>query len=542
MYRILYVDDDEVLLDINKIFLEKEGDFSVDIVQSGEDALEQIADRNYDAILSDYQMPGMDGIELLKVVRSRFGTIPFLLFTGKGREEIVIEAVNNGVDYYIQKGTDLQGMIAELKYKLLRAIERRSIGDALKKSRQQLADIINFLPDPTCVIDICGRVIAWNHAIEQMTGVQKSEMIGRGDYEYAVPFYGQRRPILMDFLLQNIPDPEKKYPVFEKNGSTLCTEMHIPTLYGGKGAYIWATAGPIYDAEGNLTGAIESVRDMTEIHRIKHDLGVSREMNRGFSNMIPVAIYEMDLRAILTFANNPAFDLFGIAKEDFGRRICILDYIVPADRDRAMRDIGKMIAGGTGVGQEYLLRRKDGSTFPGLIYGGTVIDPDTGKVTGLRGIIIDQTQRRQSAQALLESEERLKLAIKAGGIGIWDVDMRLMVVHDISDWIENVLGYDQSEPVLPMNRCISLVHPIDLPGIYSKFYKHLKGKAPLFESDFRVRYKDCQWRSVRVRGKVIECDSEGKPVRITGIVQEIHPETEKPKVPDGGNSPVHFYD
>jgi DNA-binding response OmpR family regulator len=207
MYCILYVDDDEVLLDINKIFLEKQGDFSVDIVQSGEEALFNIAARKYDAILSDYQMPGMDGIELLKVVRSRFGNIPFLLFTGKGREEIVIEAINNGVDYYIQKGSDLQGMIAELRYKLLRAIERRSIEDALKKSRQQLADIINFLPDPTCVIDINGRVIAWNHSMEKMTGIPRSEIIGKGDYEYALPFYGRRRPVLMDHLLHDLPEP-----------------------------------------------------------------------------------------------------------------------------------------------------------------------------------------------------------------------------------------------------------------------------------------------------------------------------------------------
>ena len=542
MYRILYVDDDEVLLDINKIFLEKQGDFSVDIVQSGEVALEQIAERNYDAILSDYQMPGMDGIELLKIVRSRFGTIPFLLFTGKGREEIVIEAVNNGVDYYIQKGTDHQGMIAELKYKLLRAIERRSIGDALKKSRQQLADIINFLPDPTCVIDMNGRVIAWNRAMEQMTGITKSEMIGRGDYEYAIPFYGERRPTLMDYLLQNIPEPEKKYPVYEKTGGALCTEIYIPALYGGKGAYVWATAGPIYDADGNLTGAIESVRDMTEIHRIKHDLGVSREMTRGFSNMIPVAIYEMDLKATLTFANNSAFDLFMVTPEDFDRGICILDYIVPVDRERAVGDIGNMIGGGTGVGQEYLLQRKDGSTFPGLIYGGSVIDPDAGNVVGLRGIIIDQTQRKRSAQALLESEERLKLAVKSAGIGIWDVDMRQMVVHDLSDWAETVLGYELSEPFLAMDRYISLIHPVDLPGIYSNFYKHLKGKVPLFESEFRARSRDGSWRNVVVRGKVIESDCEGKPVRITGIVQEIRSGQEKSKVPAGGDSTVQFYD
>ena len=136
MYSILYVDDDEILLGVNKIYLEKNGDFSVDIATSAHEALVRIPDANYDLILSDYQMPKMDGIEFLKIVRQRHGNLPFILFTGKGREEVVMEALNNGVDFYVQKGTDLKGMIAELKHKINRAIERRRIGDELDKSRQ----------------------------------------------------------------------------------------------------------------------------------------------------------------------------------------------------------------------------------------------------------------------------------------------------------------------------------------------------------------------------------------------------------------------
>ena len=168
----------------------------------------------------------------------------------------------------------------------------------------------------------------------------------------------------------------------------------LPHLNGGKGTWIWVSASLLYDSSGNVTGAIETVRDMTEVQKIRHDLCISREMNRGFANMIPVGIYEMDLSGTLTFANQVAFSWFGITQEDFDKKICILDYIVPEDRDRAFADIRRMMGGEKGTGQEYLLRRKDGSTFPGLIYGGMVMDPDTGKVIGLRGIIIDQTRRK----------------------------------------------------------------------------------------------------------------------------------------------------
>jgi DNA-binding NtrC family response regulator len=165
MYSILYVDDDVNLLNLNKIFMEKSGEFLIDTVSSAPEALERIATIRYDAILSDYQMPDMDGIEFLKLVRARHGALPFILFTGRGREDIVIDAVNNGVDYYIQKGPDLKAMIAELRHKILRAIERRQIESDLKKSREDLNDIINFLPDATCVIDTEGKVIAWNQAM-----------------------------------------------------------------------------------------------------------------------------------------------------------------------------------------------------------------------------------------------------------------------------------------------------------------------------------------------------------------------------------------
>ena len=125
MYRILYVDDENYLLDLSKSILEAKGEFVVDTLTSASEALKRYNLQQYDAIISDYQMPEMDGIAFLRAVRERFLTIPFILFTGRGREEIVIEAINNGADYYIQKGGEPKAQYAELIHHLKKAIERR---------------------------------------------------------------------------------------------------------------------------------------------------------------------------------------------------------------------------------------------------------------------------------------------------------------------------------------------------------------------------------------------------------------------------------
>src|SRR5208337_5338282 len=101
---VLYIDDETDLLELGKLFLESMGDFSITTISSAAPALELLSSKKFDLVLSDYQLPGMDGIGLLKEVRSRFGDIPFILFTGRGREEVVVQAINNGADFYLQKG------------------------------------------------------------------------------------------------------------------------------------------------------------------------------------------------------------------------------------------------------------------------------------------------------------------------------------------------------------------------------------------------------------------------------------------------------
>ena len=136
--HILYVDDEINLLDIGKLFLERLGDFTVTTASRVTVAINLLNDTSFDVIISDYQMPEMDGIAFLKYLKSHNHTTPFILFTGKGREEVVIEALNNGADFYLQKGGEPKSQFAELSNKIHSAVSRRRTEKDLLRKNEEL--------------------------------------------------------------------------------------------------------------------------------------------------------------------------------------------------------------------------------------------------------------------------------------------------------------------------------------------------------------------------------------------------------------------
>jgi PAS domain S-box-containing protein len=168
---------------------------------------------------------------------------------------------------------DTQPMQDRLKYTQLfgsfatRAaaeLERTQIQQKLQAHEKRTADIIEFLPDATIAIDNQKRVTLWNRAMEKMTGIPAAEMLGQGDYAYTIPFYGERRPQLMDLVWEDNQEITKLYPHITREGNTLITESFCNALYHNKGAWIYGRVTPLYDQNGKIVGAIESIRDITE--------------------------------------------------------------------------------------------------------------------------------------------------------------------------------------------------------------------------------------------------------------------------------------
>lgn len=145
---------------------------------------------------------------------------------------------------------------------------RKSLGAGggksdLEASKELLVNIVNFLPDATFAIDLSGKIIIWNKAIELMTGLRAEQMIGKDNYEHSLAFYRTRRPILIDLVLHDNEEIKRKYKFIDKQGDVLLTETDAFFENIGP-CVLWVKASPLYDRHGNIVGAIEAIRDITD--------------------------------------------------------------------------------------------------------------------------------------------------------------------------------------------------------------------------------------------------------------------------------------
>jgi PAS domain S-box-containing protein len=185
-------------------------------------------------------------------------------------------------------------------------------------SSRHIRGVIDFLPDATFVIDTEGTVIAWNRAMEEMTGVGAAEMLGAGEYSYAIPFYGERKPMLANLLLIPTEELEARYHMVRREGDTLVVDISIPG-FQGRGAWFWAKASPLYDETGQIAGAIESIRDITErkemegrLARAKAELDIAAEIQRSFLPRIVPQVQGFEISARNVMAKEVGGDFFDV--------------------------------------------------------------------------------------------------------------------------------------------------------------------------------------------------------------------------------------
>jgi len=298
--------------------------------------------------------------------------------------------------------------------------DRKVIEDSLRMAHRQLGEIIDFLPDATFVIDRDNRVIAWNRAMEKMTGVPKHAMLGKGDYEYAIPFFGERRPILIDILGEDVSRYREQYLTFMKDGDTVMAESYIPSLpFTMKETYLWGKASPLYDGEGAVIGAIQVIRDITEIKRIEMALRESEEKFRHLFEQSADAQLLIDDRRIID-CNMAAVNLFSAGSKDLllGKTPHELSPELLPDgtpTETRMNEIMKFVYEMDSLSFEWVHLCLDGRQAPVDITF-TVV-PIGGKLM-IHAVLKDITLRKLAQEALRKSEERYRVLVETMSDGL----------------------------------------------------------------------------------------------------------------------------
>ena len=136
--RVLHVDDDSGILKIAAQCLEMEGPIQVDTAISVDEALVKLEKEKYDVVVSDYQMPGKDGLDFLKTLRGKGNTIPFIMFTGKGREEVAIKALNLGANQYLNKVGETETVYVELAHTIIELAKARKAEEKRESSENRV--------------------------------------------------------------------------------------------------------------------------------------------------------------------------------------------------------------------------------------------------------------------------------------------------------------------------------------------------------------------------------------------------------------------
>jgi PAS domain S-box-containing protein len=423
--RVLYVDDEPDLLDIGRIFLEVSGEFSIATIDSAPAALDLLGQEQFDVIVSDYQMPEMDGIQFLIEVRTRFGQLPFILFTGKGREEIVIQALNEGADFYLQKGGEPQSQYAELSNKIRYAVnhrraemeirtshdqlaiseaslrihqaeletqaeELRAAQLALEESRDKYLDLYDFAPVGYLTLSDKTLITTVNLTGATLLGVERGKLI-RQPFSTLVDEKGSDQWYL--YFRQLLNPLEKQ----------VCTLM----LIRGDGSTFPARLEGIRIAdssEGNTRVQV-TISDITDIWEAERALKRSEEKYRKLVEQSSDGIWLLDKEFLTVYVNPAMEEMLGYSKDEMTGRSWY-DFGDPEWVERA-KELEKRRESGIGEPHEFLFIHKDGRKVLTRISTTPLCDKE-GRFDGAIGVLSDITRQKQAEEAIHESREHYR--------------------------------------------------------------------------------------------------------------------------------------
>jgi len=505
--RVLFVDDEPAFLEQAEIFLEKEvDDVSVETVTSADDALDLLDENDYDCVVSDYQMPEMDGLEFLETLREEWGNdIPFIMFTGKGREKVAMEALNLGADRYLQKGGSPKSQFGVLAQAVVQEVEHRRTGrrarelealrstvrrvnQVLTKSRnmkEASKEICEILLDTKGYLDI-SMVLEEDDAVKPVASCGNHERkswearLGSGpDLESQdIPECFKRvletgEELIIDskrnsdhcvhceFCLYEDDHSSVKLPIDLKNRTAVLT--------------LCLRVGRLDDKELKL---LREVADDIQAGFRRMEMGEELERYEKIVEETRDSICLVDSNGNFKFVNKAVQDRLGYDEEDLiGRNF--FDFVHPEDKERLEGMFNTFIEkGGDPKEIEFRLKTSDGSYIWKESHGRFMPDEETILVTSRD--INDQKEYEKELKRKDRYLDHIPEFIQV-------IDEQGNVKYRSQDLLgENIIN---SEEIIDSS-ILDFVHPEDMGKAQETFFKVLENPGEEYRIEIRGKTED----------------------------------------------------
>lgn len=378
--RVLHVDDDSTLLEVAKqIMQDMNSNLIVDFALSVDEAFSKLSIECYDAIVSDYEMPSKNGLDFLKTLKQIGWEVPFILFTGKGREEVAIQALNLGADGYYNKQGSPETVYGELVHGISTVHEKWRIKQALEESEKRYSALMEQATDAIFLHDIEGQIIDVNERACTSLGYTKKELVGRNISDIDINATDDNKGALWPRVIAS-----ETY-TFEsinkrKDGTTFPVEVSL---------------GPI-NTDGQ-TLVMGLVRDITLRKKIERSL---KESQRRFQDLIETTgefIWEMDPQGKYTYCSPQMEQMWGIKPESMIGKTPF-DVMPVEYREMALQAFLSFGLSPTPFKnlESYAF---DGQGRPIVLeINGMPFFDEAGKLLGFRGITRDVTERKRNEE------------------------------------------------------------------------------------------------------------------------------------------------
>ena len=498
---ILHVDDEPDFAELVAIYLQRQDDrFEIESATSASDGLDRLHDTEFDCIISDYDMPRLNGLEFLESVRDDYPDLPFILFTGKGSEEVASDAITAGATDYLQKGTgtDRYELLAN---RLRNAVTQYRATREAGKTQRRLQELAESSTDCLWMFDrdweellfISGYEAVWNRPSEAIEDNPQDFLDGvdldhRDRVERAMNRLSTGEPIDIEYKIRRDDDDP---------------------------GWVWVKGQPIFNDDGNVVRVVGFTREVTERKEYQHELeAMSRRLEAILDNTT-TPMFMKDDEGRYIFANQGYRDLFGLEDVDIVGRTDS-DIHPPAMAEQVQQNDQRVLDSGDPIETEERIvvdgsERVFLSTKVPIYDTGDRVDPE--RPVAVFGVASDITELKAQKQRLHETTSRLEVLFDKSPDMIHVLDPE-GALRDVNRRFSEELGYDEDEVLgRPIWEIDQLADADDVNRLLSDF-------APDERRKFEGVYERRDGSTFPVEVHLLRLDIEGEN-RFLAISREI---------------------